>query len=736
LSDAVATFETIVDRELARWGGPSSDAPVPADAPPVVQVLDRVRRNIRGEGGQPSLRERVASADPSGEVGAIYTEAGLGEALRELNAGLSRVPPLQRTQAPGRVPDWSPESLTPADLDNLMRVQSVFESQSSGRNKNLYDAASQGFAAAGLFAAGSGVGTPVAAAFGTASAVTGQMVLFMGIMAGILPGALGELTLNGETVSFEEDHPKPEGRWRGDLYASSKGYKLDVTTAASLLPGFGDLAQIRAAFRGAEAVELGLNTEFTQFTLGYLNSTWGMLRGVANADGLAEIQPKVIGPIRIDATRDQDLIQWQVSSRVFTLDAADPHIYRGLEAGVAVLVVRTRPGRFAGKSARSSMDLEVRPILVTLFGPDGRSDLSRIPRNQTVPVRAVVENALNPCLRWRTVNGGALTPPSDCGTPNAGFSASESGLYGLEAESMAQTGIRASRTPKRFAGITMRVGGLELIPGRVACMERGETKQFAVEKWAEPVTYSMQFEAQGGTITPDGQFTATTIGTGVVRVTDPQEPDLRDEVSVDIREECPGWRMTLGGSIAGTWEGRCATYTSVDYMRTMGATLMPREEALATPAMYQLFDGEGNQVSVMVANPTPLNRDKGPSRARSIFSVITFPQRPGLMSPTGTFAVNADRQPGLSVEHTWKENPKGSGQLLYGTMSGVLYQDPDKKKTSDGAPVRVEIVFKGMGAAVNANVVGMAPILSGDVEGMLRDPLRLVCTGPEAGSPP
>ncbi len=736
LGQAARTFEAILVRELERWGAPTDGSPMPPGAPEVVDLLDWFLDDIRGGDGRPSLQESIAAAHPDGvglgEVGAIYTGAGLMSALGDLDAGLAQIPALREPQGPSREPDWSPDWLTPEGLENLLLVQSFFDGQSSGRNKAFYDAAAQGFAAAGLLAALTGVGAPVAAGFGTAASVTGRMVILMELIAGILPASLDEMVLNGETVSFEEDHPEPEGRWTADLYASSKGYKLDITTIASLLPGISDIANIRAAFRGGAAPVLGLNTQFAEFALGYLNAMLGTARSATGAEGVFQIGSKVTGPVRIDARRDEALIQWQVSSRVFELDGSDPHIYRGLEAGVAVLVVRTRPGRFAGKSARSSMDLEVRPIYVTLFGPDGRTDISRIPPNQTVTIQAVVENALNPCLRWRALNGGSLTPPGECVIPEAGFGVTDPGLYGLEAESMSRTGIRASMTPRRSGGITLRAGGLQLIPSRVTCVEVGETVPFQVLKWDEPVGYSMMFEAQGGTITPDGQFTALTIGMGWVSVSDPEDPNLSDQASVEIKEECVGWRMTLTGSVTGIWEGLCPTFTSVDVIGNLMATFMPEDEILASPMSYLLFDHEGNQIFVMLPAPATLNRDGSPTRSQGIASMITLPFtfgiRPGL---GGMIAIHGEGQPGLTVEHTWRTNPKGSSQLLRGRMSGVLYQDPDRRDTADGAPVGVDITFRGMGAAVGSYVAGLAPIEALDVLGSMRDPVRMVCTGPE-----
>jgi hypothetical protein len=733
LSKAARTFEAIVVREVERWGGPTDGSPVPVDAPDVVNLLDGMLRDIRGGNGRPSLQESIAAAGAGGEglgiAGALYNEAGFTEALDALDAGLSKVPPLQRTQAPNRQPDWSPESLTPQDLEHLMLVQRAFEEGST-----VLSAASQALAAAGLAAAATGVGAGVAGVLGTASAITSNTVIFLQLVAGILPASLEQLVLNGEVVSFEEDHPLPEGRWRADLYASSKGYKLDITTIFSLLPGIGDAAKIRAAFRGAAAPVLSMNFQSAQYSLGLINFLSGTLRGVQGAAGVLEISPKVTGPIRINAARDEELLQWQVTSRAFELDPSDPHIYRGLEAGRALLFVRTRPGRFAWRqNVESSLDLEVRPITVTLFAPDGRTDITTARPGDTVMIRAVVENALDPCLRWRAPNGGALTPSTDCARPGAQFSASDPGFYGLEAESTSRTGIRASATPRRYGGITVRVGGLQLIPKQLTCVEVGETIEFTVLKWGEPINYSMIFEAEGGTITPDGSFTARVPGEGGVRVSDPEQPALKDQVSFEIKRECPGWRMTLTGSVSGRWEGLCATFTSLDIMGTALSSFMPAKQALADPFKYELFDAEGNQVIAFLRAPNKLNPDGSSNTTQAMVSLIVLPFTSGIHpAPAGMFALNEpDRQAGLTIEHSWKAHPSGRGQLLSGTMSGVLYQDPQREKTPDGAPLRAEIRFRGMDQGLRgmeSDVAGISALFSADPQQILRDPVRRVCT--------
>lgn len=717
LAELAETYASIVETQLELLGGPTDDSPVPDDAPAIVHDLDGLRKEIRGGEGGASLQDATAALDPqaAGTAGALMEEAGVVEQVRGLADGLSEMsegpagptgpgesPDVGPEVGPEVSPDFSPGWLTPARLESLMQLQQALESQVTGRNKRIYDSASAGFGAAAGAAAATGVGAPLAAALGTAATIISGSVVTGEFVAGNLPAVLEQMVLEGDPVSFEEDHPRPEGRWSADLYASTKGFKLDMTTALGLVPAFKGIGNAASAgFRAVPNLQ-PVASAMAETLASFANALIGAERSAQNASGVVEMAPMLWGPVPVDAERDQELMQWQLTTRAFELDGIDPHLYRGREAGPSILVVRTRPGRFVEQSASSSLDLEVRPIIVTLFGPNGRSDITHTAPDRPITLQATVQNALNPCLRWSARNGGDLVPPDNCETPSAQFSAAEHGDYGVEAESMTRTGIRASASPKRYGGITVRVGGLRLRPAP-SCVEVGETVAFEVFKWNEPVPYSVMFEASGGTIGPDGAFTATTQGTGSVRATDPEEPDLTDEITFDIKVECIGWTMELSGPVTGIWQGYCANYASSDVL-SMGLFNLNSdgERPEQSPFLYQLFDEEGNQVTLMMdpRGGTTTKADGSVSRATSLSTTLVLWDRPGPSGqPPLTLFHDPGDSPGLTIEHTAKPDLKGSAWLLAGSMSGALYQPVIRNDqiVIDDTPILVQISFKGMG---------------------------------------
>jgi hypothetical protein len=729
LNRVVRVYEAIVVREMERWGFPpnGSSAPGP-DVPAEVRGLDDVLGGIRGRDDGPSLRKLTDPATPGAPdltmVEALLDRAGLVGALEQMAAALEGLPPSgleDRARNPDSRTRWNPEWLTPAALESIMEAQAFFEGQTTGRNKNVYDAAGVGLTAAGIAAGTSGVGAPAAVALGTAASVVSSMVATFEILAGILPSELEPLELSGEPVSFEEDHPLPEGRWEAYLSASSKGYQVDWPTLASMLPGAGDVFKGlgRLGGRGVPVGELG--TAALEMSLNFLNAQWGTLRALRNEQGIVLVPPKVSGPIRIVPQRDRGLFIWEVTTSAFELDGADPLIYRGLEEGPAILVVRSRPGRFAGKSASSSLDLEVRRIKVTLTAPNGSRAIYDAEPGEQVAIRAVVENAQDPCLRWSTPAGGAIAPPSACDLPTAVFTAPmDAGTYPVEAESTSRTGIRAKGVPRRTGFVSVRVGGLRLSP-RPACVEVGETIRFIARKGGDIVPFNqLVVMVQGGTIGADGEFTGTTRGAGYVRISDPSNPDVKDEVNFRVANECVDWQMTLTGDTNADYAGFCPVYIPFE------AFANPAAPVFRQPIQYYLYGATGSYVAAATRiPPSPLSEDGSARPAGPLEGAAIF--LPEVLKAYRS----RDGSPGLTVTHSWKLHPNGRSVILSGTMTGVLYRNPQGSlHQTDPGPVEVSIRFRGMRTNRTTELDGWLEQRPDEKVGQLTYCLR---TGPELG---
>jgi hypothetical protein len=692
---AVEAFEAIMVGEVSRWGL-STDGSVELgpDVPQPLQDLDHALGELLGRDGKPGLLDLVEgpNAPDMQSVNTLLERAGVTAALGEIGDALSQLPPSGlegRARDPSSRSDWSPEWLTPEILEIFMQSQAIFEAYSSGQNKIFLDGIGVGLTAAGLFAGASVVGAPAGAAMGTAAAALSQMVLVFDIMAGLLPSQLEPLDLSGHPTFFDEDDPEPEGWWEAGLSASNRGVEIDWPTLASQLPGVGKAFKSLEKYAGRGipfsesargALESGLNM---------MNAGWGTQRTLQGERGVLLIEPEVFGPIRIDPARDKDFFEWRISGTAFELDEEDPEHYLGVEAGISVLAVLSRPGRFAGKSTSSSLDLEIGTIKVLLQGPDGGTSQTLANPGDRVLIRSRVEGALDPCLAWTAPDGGALSGTETCANPGAiEFTApTEPGFYRVEAESTSRTGVRASGRPRRAGSITVLVGGLRLSP-RPSCVEVGERFQFTARLWGSLVAFSdLVVQVQGGTLDAEGFFVATAPGTATVRVADPKDSDTNDEVTFQVVPECADWRMTLSGRVSGEFEGYCPSYVAWEFMTD------PFAPVYRQPFQYYFNSADGNGGSLGVNLPIqPLSSDGSPEEVKNVAGAAVT-----VLSMGPFAATSRSGEPGLTLRQGWRLRPDGKSVALRGTLSGVLYENPSNAE--DPGPVEVFITFRGMRTA-------------------------------------
>lgn len=692
---AVEAFEAIMVGEMGRWGL-STDGSVELgpDVPQELRDLDHALGELFGRDGKPGLLDLVEgpNAPDMRSVNALMERAGVPAALEQVGEALSRLPPTGlegRARNPSSRQDWSSAWLTPEVLEVLMESQAIFETYSSGRNKVLLDGIGVGLTASSLFAGASVVGAPAGVAIGSAATALSMTVLAFEIMAGLLPSQLQPLDLRGEPVFFEEDDPEPEGWWEAGFSAVNRGVEIDWPTLAAQLPGVGKVfgGLEKYAKRGIPfsegaraALESGLN---------FMNAAWGTQRTMQGQRGMLVIKPTEFGPIRVDPARDKDFFEWRMSGTAFELDGEDPEHYVGLEAGTSVLAVLSQRGRFAGKSTSGSLDLEIGTINVSLQGPDGGTAVTLANPGDRVLIRSRVEGAQDPCLAWTAPDGGTLSGTETCANPGAvEFTAPmEPGSYRVEAESTSRTGVRASGRPRRAGFITVRVGGLRISP-RPSCVEVGERVEFTARLWGSIVPFSdLVVQVQGGTLDAEGVFVATAPGTATIRVSDPNDSKTTDAVTFPVARECVDWQMTLSGRVSGTFQGYCPSYVALEFLAD------PFAPVYRQPIHYYFHSAEGDGGFLGVNLPVqPLSADGS-------LKEVTNVAGSAIQLVSGGFFVARSRggEPGLKLRQGWRLRPDGKSVALYGTLSGVLYENPDRK--DDPGPVEVFITFRGMRTA-------------------------------------
>ena len=478
--------------------------------------------------------------------------------------------------------------VTPRELHDEMLIQARAEAVSGSTGTFITDAAglALGTAAAGsVFIPG---GQPIAAAAGTAGMVLSYATAIIKLVEFTQPAVLESMTIKADPTLFNEDRPNRVGFWIGSIGARNKGGKVLATDLLALMPGLGSLDETFRALRGRDNA---LFNEVTQTFIDYAQGTFTATWGKVSQNGVLDIAPRSFKPVVITPSTDGDMFSWALTGSAFAFKD-DQTLYEAKAVGASTLSVRTVAPYFKSQARAASQLLEVRAIEVAITDSAGRRNAQYVVKpGDRLPLRAVVSNADNHCVRWTAPDGGAvLSPACDRASeaPSTVFSAPQQpGRYAVRAESSTRSGLRERGEPYRGTSVSVLVAQLRLLP-RLTCMVRGRTEKFSVTLNDAPFAWdSITVTTTGGSMAADGTFTATVNGTVTVRVRSKANPELADEVSFQVAEQCGQFSARVTGSRPLTVIRACGEISGRDPSATESPTISTI--VFAAPAPYFRF---------------------------------------------------------------------------------------------------------------------------------------------------
>jgi hypothetical protein len=340
----------------------------------------------------------------------------------------------------------------------------------------------------------------------------------------LFPSELLGIDLEGDPLLYNNEDDETNGAWEASIYAEPKDWEFDILLSIGVLPvpGAGDAAGMISKLSRQSDV-------FQEIIAIYYDN----LQGEIQSTGIGEytFEAQVFGPIAIKTQRDEDYFTWELNTKSQETNTdpfsftQDERGYTPEAVGTADLRVETKGGDvFKGQKVFNILELEVEPINIaigTWIGENiftGNESPYYINEQEDLALYADVSNAINKEVIWSvTPEESGLSVLDLTGRDNVvEVLATEPGSYIIEAESIADTGPRADKNPRRFDQVRIVVGGLNVSnPG---CVEAGNTYQLTASIGGETVGFNeLEWDINGpGSIDSDGVYSAD--GTGDVQI--------------------------------------------------------------------------------------------------------------------------------------------------------------------------------------------------------------------------
>jgi hypothetical protein len=248
-------------------------------------------------------------------------------------------------------------------------------------------------------------------------------------------------------------------------------------------------------------------------------------------------------------------LQWSTAKIVGDAFSLKDSIHYDPEnVGTAHFVVRTNSDKFGGQQATWQADLTVERLQVTI----SPTEVALAPgKSQKFQVQ--VTNAFHPDQIRTDTAGLQGTAGQPVATSESVFSVTYTAPTNpdpshpdlLTVRDTAKTGARANATEPRVAIATIRFGQITISPG-TACLDPGDTLQFSAD--VEGLTdKTVTWSASAGTIdSRTGLYVAPASapagGTAVITARSVQNPDIEDQVVVNIGGCDCSWSVQVEGS--------------------------------------------------------------------------------------------------------------------------------------------------------------------------------------------
>lgn len=540
------------------------------DLEPYAAILKSVLTVIDGPDHQSSLKATL-NGDISENLLDLY-DAILSEAIgsddfeKQVSSTQSVTPFLP--ELPGcNVPlnGLSGGFAIPEDLDCWMNVNGIFEDFNQNEFQTYYDFQSRAFT---LMAA---IPDPQVQEIASMGETYLQfMKMMLGSFEFLFPGELLGIELEAEPQFYAEEDDDTEGEWEASVVAHAKDWEFDMLLSLAVLPiGAGKGGVMLSKFKKqSQAVEILIENT--------LDNVQGELQ--KTGIGVYTFEAQVFGPIKIDPLRDEDYFNWELNTKsqetnlepfAFTTDEKG---YIPQAVGTTDLKIETKGGAvFKGQNAFSIAELEVAPISVEIgqwISEDVFTENESpyyIDVGEEFTLYAHVTNALNKDVEWTRspASSGLYFMPIPGRDNVVEVFATEPGSYTIDAESIADTGPREDKTPRRFDQVTILVGGLNVFsPG---CVETNSSFQLTARLSGEPINFSdLEWSIQGsGSIDSNGMYTAGAAGSVVIDFHVRGQPNLKDSISFSVKEMCSSFSLT---SSEFNISGECVFFTEREHM--------------------------------------------------------------------------------------------------------------------------------------------------------------------------
>ena len=649
-----------------------------AELPDEVKALAASIQTIDGSNNPNSIRQILNGNAPllEGEpmdaevlelFDALFHESGLSEKVVTFSEVIDSKTKLKNASFGNCL--VLPENIsTPGELNCWMGIQAWFENENQGLSRIRRDAAGAVLGIGGIIALVSGAGAPLTAVFGAAATIVSMQQIFIDANDNTLPSQLLGFEIKGNPETYENEDDNTEGVWSADLAAESKGWTLDWVTTLTNVPGLGKAAGIfNRTNMPNHAVEFLIDNFQSQ-----IGSIW-------NADsGPISISPQV-QQVTIDINRDEDYFNWEsnTTSKETNTDpfsfTRDQQGYTPEAVGTADLRLETKGGDvFKGQKVFNILELEVVPINITLVEYIVDSDTTYVSPfyiaiDEELTLEAAVENAINKEVTWSvSPEGSGLSLIDWRVEPATGIKdvvAKEPGSYIVEAESIADTGPRADKTPRRFDQVRIVVGGLNVSnPG---CVETGEAYQLSASIGGETVDFNdLEWDINGpGSIDSDGVYSAD--GTGDVQINFQVigQPENTHTINFAVKKLCSSFTIS---SPKFNFSGTCVGYEELEGTNRTAIYFDPQHEQPNGQIIIKEILSE-----VMSTTESWTETDPG-------WSINSFVQS-GLEWPSKTWGYAPDDNIGaggsFTLNHEVREYDETNLRVLGGSFSAEFRWD-------------------------------------------------------------
>ncbi|NBC03811.1 MAG: hypothetical protein GVY20_08925, partial [Bacteroidetes bacterium] len=648
-----------------------------SDLPDEVKALAASIQTLDGSNNPNSIRQILNGQAPvlEGEpldtevlelFDALFHESGLSEKLLSFNELFDSQAKLNSTVSLGNCLVLPENISTPGELNCWMGVQAWFENANQGLSREIRDATGAVLGIGGVAALASGAGAPLIAPLGISATAVTMMQIFIDANDNTLPSQLLGFEILGNPEIYNNEDDNTVGEWSAELAAESNGWTLDWVTTLENVPGLGKVSGIFNKTNMPNAIEFLIDNFQRE-----ANNIW-------KADsGPISLSPQ-IQQVTIDINRDEDFFNWELNTKSQETNTdpfsftQDERGYTPEAVGTADLRVETKGGDvFKGQKVFNILELEVEPINVTIgtwIGENiftGNESPYYINVQEELSLYADVSNAINKEVIW-SVNPqeSGLSVLDLAGRDNVvEVLATESGSYIVEAESIADTGPRADKTPRRFDQVRIVVGGLNVSnPG---CVETGSTYQLTASIGGETVDFSeLKWDINGpGSIDSDGVYSAGSTGDVQIQFKVIDQPQTTDTISFSVSEMCSSFTIS---SPKFNFSGTCVGYEELEGTNRTAIYFDPQHEQPNGQIIIKEILSE-----VMSTTESWTETDPG-------WSINSFVQS-GLEWPSKTWGYAPDDNIGaggnFTLNHEVREYDETNVRVLGGSFSAEFRWD-------------------------------------------------------------